>query len=220
MDQHARWKGIVFDFDGTLLDSVHEGRKRFIRIANGLGLPMTEMMHAEIRRLWGVPALAMIETCWPETCVKTFVDAWEEFDCVNQIALFPGVEEIISLLSTQALLSILTMRHHSTHAQLRSHGMADKFHFIYTLDDCPASKPDPRSIERLLAEYKHHGVEMSDLLLIGDSVHADYGLALATGMDFIAVTWGNNSREDFLVAGLHEDWIIDTIEHLPRILIP
>ena len=52
MDQRTRWKGIVFDFDGTLLDSVHEGMKRFIRIADELGLPTTEMIRAKIRRLW------------------------------------------------------------------------------------------------------------------------------------------------------------------------
>lgn len=214
-----RWKAIIFDFDGTLLDSTREGIGRFTKIAVSLGLKVTDVMRAEARAIWGMPGHVMVERFWPDMHTAIFMHAWEEYDCVNQINLFPGVKETIETLSRLLSLSILTSRSHSAPVQLRLHGMEEYFDSICTINDCPAPKPDPRSMEPLLAHYAQLDIKKDHLLLVGDSVHSDYGLARAAQMDFIALTWGNNSREDFLNARLDDRCIIDTIEDLPHIIM-
>lgn len=130
------------------------------------------------------------------------------------IALFPGVADILVALAQHVPLSLLTARSWSTHAQMRFHGIREHFCFVCTLDDSPISKPHPESIRPLLKQYSQRGIELRDLALVGDSVRMDYALACALGTDFIALTWGSNSRNDFLVAGLDASCIIDTLEEL------
>lgn len=218
MSEKTKWKGIVFDFDGTLIDSQREGLKRFLRIADLLGLAVSEEILLQIKKMWGVPGHVLVQASWPETSVSKFMDTWEMFDSKNPLFLFPGTREIIERLSLQFRLSLLTSRDKSTHFQLQCNNLEELFSFVCTLRDSPMPKPHPRSIEPLLDQYKRHGITLKDLVLVGDSVHSDYGLAQALDMDFIAVTWGVNPRNDFVAAGINEQYVIDTIEDLPRLL--
>ena len=214
MNHGTRWKGIVFDFDGTLLDSTREGLSRFIRIAMNLDLEVNDDMIATIKRMWGVPGHILISTCWPHISPETFMREWETFDSANPIALFPGVVDILAVLAQHVPLSLLTARSWSTHAQMRFHGISEHFCFVCTLDDSPMPKPHPESIGPLLEQYKQRGIKLNDLVLVGDSVRMDYVLARALGTDFIALTWGSSSLDDFLAAGLDASCIIDTLEEL------
>ncbi|MDP3778749.1 MAG: HAD family hydrolase [bacterium] len=216
----GRWKGVVFDFDGTLLNSHLTGRERFVRIAATLGLPVSEKTAENIKKMWGTPGYILVEACWPGTCTETFMYHWEKFDSENPLQLFAGAREAVETLSASLLLSLLTSRDWSTHAQLREHGIDSLFTFVCTLEDSPVPKPHPRSIDPLLRSYhERHGVAPNDLVLVGDSVHSDYGLAQAIGMDFIAASWGNNTRDEFLAAGVKTEYIADSIEHLLQMFI-
>ncbi len=215
----GHWKGVVFDFDGTLLNSNVAGRERFAQIAISLGLSVSETAAEKITKMWGAPGYVLIEACWPGADTDAFMYHWEKFDSENPLQLFPGAREAVEALSASLLLSLLTSRDWSTHAQLREHGIDSLFTFVCTLEDSPRPKPHPRSIESLLHSYhEDHGVTQNDLVLIGDSVHSDYGLAKAIGMDFIAASWGNNTRDEFLAAGVKEEYIADSIEHLLQML--
>lgn len=215
----ARWKGVVFDFDGTLLSSHLTGRERFINIAVSLNLPVSEIILDHIKKMWGAPGYVLIQTSWPDACTQDFMHQWETFDSKNPLSLFPGTREMVQTLSTTRHISLLTSRSWSTHFQLRHHAIDSFFSFVCTLEDSPAPKPDPRSIEPLLHLYGvHHRIGLKDLVLVGDSVQSDYELARIIGMDFIAVSWGNNTREDFLAAGVKQCNIVDSIDHLLCIL--
>lgn len=214
MNYGTKWKGIVFDFDGTLLNSTQEGLSRFIQIAVNLGLEVNDNMIATIKRMWGVPGHVLISTCWPHVSHEMFMREWETFDSVNPIALFPGVANTLAVLAQHFSLSLLTARGWSTHAQMRFHGIREHFRFVCTLDDSPMQKPHPESIRPLLEQYRQHGIGPHDLVLIGDSVRADYALAHALGLDFIGLTWGSSSHNDFLAAGVDGKCIVNTIEDI------
>ena len=219
MRQVKRWKGVVFDFDGVLLDSRSVGCERFAEIARSLHLPIFDDTVERIKKIWGAPASVLVTACWPDTCVDTFMRQWEKLDGTYPIALFPGTKEAVELLSSQFVLSILTSRGRSTHFQMQYHVIGQLFSFVCTLDDSPAPKPHSSSIDPLLDLYsEHHNLSLCDLVLVGDSVHSDYGLARAISMDYIAASWGNNSREDFLAAGLPAEYVADSMEHLLQIL--
>ncbi len=216
-----RKQGIIFDLDGTVLNSTEEGKSRFIAIATMLGLGVDDEITAKAWAMWGVPAAVMISTCWPHVHPEIFITAWKEYDRQNPLPLFSGVKETLALLAARFHLSICTSRTgESTHVQLKSNDIDSLFSFVYTYDNSPAHKPDPESIRLLLEDYARHGISHRELVVVGDSVHSDYGLARAVGIEFIALTWGNNSRDDFLAAGLEGCRILDTIEDLLNLLCP
>lgn len=218
MNQETRWKGVVFDFDGTLLDSTQEGLSRFIQIAINLDLEVNDDMIAIVKRMWGSPGHVLVSTCWPHVSREIFMREWETFDSINSIALFPGVADTLAVLAQHISLSVLTARSWSTHAQMRFHGIREHFRFVCTLDDSPMPKPHPESIRPLLEQYRKYSIELNELVLVGDSVRTDYALACALGIDFIGLTWGSNSCNDFLAAGVDEKCIIDTIKDLSRMI--
>jgi len=214
-----RWKGVVFDFDGVLLDSQSVGCQRFVEIARSLDLPVSDDTIGRVKKIWGTPGAVLVKGCWPDACTDTFMHQWEKFDGTHPIPLFSGIQEMIYTLSATRVLTVLTSRGWSTHFQLSHHGIDSFFAFVCTLDDSPMPKPHPRSIEPLLDFYGNlHDASLFDLVLVGDSVDSDYGLAQVTGIDFVAASWGNNSREDFLAAGLPPEYIADSMEHLLKML--
>lgn len=218
MNHGTKWKGIVFDFDGTLLNSTREGLNRFIQIATNLGLEIDDDMIATTKRAWGAPGHVLTSTCWPHISHEIFMHEWETFDSANPIALLPGVVDVLTVLAQYVPLSLLTARSWSTHAQMRFHGIREHFSFVCTLDDSPMPKPHLESIRPLLEQYHQRGIELNDLVLVGDSVRIDYALARALDVDFIALTWGSSSRNDFLAAGLDSSSIIDALEELQTLL--
>lgn len=218
MNAASEKKGIIFDLDGTLLNSVEAGKERFLAIAAMLGLAMNDEIMAHAWSMWGAPARTMISACWPHVNPEVFIALWVEDDIRHPLALFPGVKETLTLLASRFHLSICTSRDTSTHAQLKGNDIDSLFSFIYTQSDCPVPKPNPESIRLLLKDYARHNIYHYDLILVGDSVYSDYALARAAGIEFIALAWGHNSRDDFLAAGVEEHRILDTIEDLARLL--
>ena len=156
---------------------------------------------------------------WPTANVKEFLKTWEKLDSQQPISIFPGVKKVLPILAQSYILSILTSRHKkAAHTQLAFHDLHPLFTFIYALEDCPVPKPDPKSVSSLLQKYKDSGIGKGALVIVGDSVYADMGLARAVDIDFIGVTWGHSSRQDFQNAGVHKERVADSAEELARII--
>jgi len=72
----------------------------------------------------------------------------------------------------------------------------------------------------LLRWYSELGIKKEDIVLVGDTVHGDWGLAKALSLDFYAVTCGGvDTREKFLEAGVPEDNIFESVAHLAPTLL-
>ena len=212
-------KGIIFDFDGTIIDSTHEGVELCCKVAAIHKLPVPDGMKEYIRTLWGKPAHELIKICWPTANGEEFLKDWQELDSQHPISIFPGVKKVLPILAQKYTLSILTSRgKKATHTQLAFHDLHPLFSYVYALEDCPVPKPDPKSIFPLLQKYEESGIGKDALLIVGDSVYADMALARAVDIDFIGVTWGHSSREDFETAGVRKERITDSADELVGII--
>lgn len=212
-------KGVIFDFDGTILDSGKDGVERLLNVAQSLGLDCSQERHAFIRSLWGKTGYDLIEQCWPSVDPMIVLDTWEKFDYETPYPLFPGAKESIEVLGRVNTLSILTSRRESTHAQLAFNELRNSFTFVHTLQECPQPKPHPASIEPLLKRYEALGVRKESLVYVGDSVHADWQLAREVGIQFLAVSWGQSAPEEFLASGVQPGQIVSTFSQLSKKLI-
>lgn len=213
-------KGIILDFDGTIIDSTQEGVELCCKTAVIHKLPVPDGMKEYIRTLWGRPAHELIKICWPTANAEEFLKTWEELDAEQPISIFPGIKKVLPILAQNYTLSILTSRHKkAVHTQLAFHDLHAFFSFVYALEDCPVPKPDPKSIFPLLQKYEESGIGKDALLIVGDSVYADMALARAVDIDFIGVAWGHSSREDFQNAGVYKERVADSAEKLARIIL-
>lgn len=220
---HAR--GVVFDIDGVLIDSLTSGSKLFCQTATTFGLPTDNAVQTTFRRHWGMAALELIPACFPGHAfdVAAFYRQWQQYDQEMLHPLLPGVTTTLPVLAANGqVLSLFSNREESTaRSQLNGHGVTKYFtHAVFLAhDDYP--KPHPYSIHRLFAKYlEYQQIEPHQLLYCGDSVETDLPVARAHGVAFVAVLGGRHTRADFLASGLPNSHIVENLGELLPLLKP
>jgi phosphoglycolate phosphatase len=191
------WRLIVFDCDGTLVDSqaviVACVQAAFAR--EGLSPPLAQAVR-QIVGLSLVQAMLQLmpepELAGAERLAATYKEAFFEHRRRpdHDEPLFPGVVEVLtSLRERGCLLGIATgkamrgLRHVLDH-----HGIEHYFTTLQTADHHP-SKPHPAMLE---AAMRDTGLTAAETALVGDTTF-DIEMARAAGATAIGVTWGNHS---------------------------
>jgi phosphoglycolate phosphatase len=202
-------KLIVFDCDGTLVDSQQMicAAMRQAYEANNLSVPARELLLSIVglslpdafRRLAAHavngsdhPVEALV------TCYKAaFAGMRNSVDHLEP--LYPGARDTLDALAArpETLLGIATGKsQRGVRAVLGRHGLAERFATIQTSDDAP-SKPHPGMV---LAAMRETGAEPHDTVVVGDTVF-DLEMARAAGARAIGVTWGYHPSAALVAAG-------------------
>lgn len=189
-----RYRMIVFDWDGTLMDSaaaivnsiqkacqdldVRPPDDQQARYVIGLGLS-DAMRHA-------VPDL-------PENLYSKMIDRYR-YHYLSQdhgLVLFAGVESILRDLSeTGYLLAVATGKSRiGLSRALEVSGLASTFQSTRCADEC-FSKPHPQMLNELLEEF---ALEPRDALMIGDTTH-DLQMAANAAVDAVGVSYGAHPK--------------------------
>jgi len=219
MEAHG-FKLILFDFDGTLVDSqvnIHRCMARAFE-AEGLEAPS----RAAVRRVVGLSLelaiaslLAEAERHQVEALTAHYRKAFFSLRHAPdyQEALFPGAREALALLERpDVCLGIATGKNlRGLRAALDYHGLSERFMTLQTPDHSP-SKPHPGMVLRALAEI---GCEPRETVLIGDTSY-DIEMAGNAGISSLGVSWGYHPPEELLAAGA--DGVLESFEALPLAL--
>jgi len=213
----ARYKGIIFDLDGTLIDTVPD-------LAVAVDRTLVDMGHepaGEIRvRDWlGNGASKLIERAlrFAEADVPTehghalalFMQHFgEEF--TTRSRLFHGVLEALPALMAQGCsLAICSNRPSHLIKPLLDHLHIGSFFSAWVGgDDLPVKKPDPRPLLHTASKIT---LSPKDCLVVGDSIN-DVQSARSAGMAVAAVRYGYNYGED--ISASHPDLIIGSVLEL------
>ncbi|MEA3250402.1 MAG: HAD-IA family hydrolase [Pseudomonadota bacterium] len=192
-----RYQLVIFDWDGTLVDSEARIVACMQAAARDVGCPA--LSRDSIRDIIGLGLPEAIARLYPwlgsnqaEALRQRYSGHFVSADQVPT-AFFPGVETGIARLrgAEQLKLAVATGKsRRGLDRALASTGSRDWFHASRTADET-CSKPDPRMLEELLGEL---GVEPGAALMIGDTEY-DMQMARALGMDRMAVSYGVHSRE-------------------------
>ncbi|MEO9903742.1 HAD-IA family hydrolase [Nisaea sp.] len=193
-------KLVVFDMDGTLIDSQHlivaSMTRSFER--NGFAAPDPASVRAGVGLPLEVIIASLLPDLLPERCVQLAQDYREDVRATQDRGerhepLMPGAREVVERLDAAGYLIALATGKGSRGARhaLEVHGLIDRFVSIQTSDTAPG-KPHPGMIIQAMNEA---GVEASATIMVGDTVY-DLETARNASVASVVVTWGYHERAD------------------------
>jgi len=185
-----RYPLIVFDWDGTLIDSASAIATCIQEAAREMGLPVPDRerashviglgLHDSLRH--AVPAL-------PPEGYGQFIDCYRRhfLHCEDSMQLFAGMRELLHDLKERGhLLAIATGKsRRGLQRALELAELGEHFHATRCADETHP-KPHPAMLIELLEEL---AIEPQDSLMIGDTSH-DLEMAHAAGVAAVAVCYG------------------------------
>jgi phosphoglycolate phosphatase len=202
---------VIFDWDGTLLDSYHADSQAYLSMFRELGIPwgMQELdLHYSpdwynVYRAAGIPELR-----WAEAD-----RLWRSFYGAHRPKLMKGTREVLRHLSNQHRLGLVTSGDRKrVEGQLREFALFPLFRSRVCGGETELNKPDPGP---LLAVLKKMRVEAEECVYVGDTPE-DLAMSRAAGVRAIAVL-GPFPTEKKLRAAKPE-FLLKKLEELPELL--
>ncbi len=197
--QKKKFSLLVFDWDGTLMDSAARIVASFQSAIVDLG--MEERSPAQIRYIIGLGLDVAIATLFPDAstqqCIQLAKRYRHHFVTTHTLPtpLFPGVAETLySLHAADYWLAVATgkSRKGLNHVLAESQ-LTNLFHSTRTADET-SSKPHPQMLQEIMDEL---GVLAADTLMIGDTQH-DLQMAHNAGVASVAVNYGAHEQSQLL----------------------
>ena len=201
------YKGVIFDLDGTLLDTVEDliFSLNSVLESRNLKTLAREEFNAVIG--YGAKNLCRLaieksRTDFDDDYLDAFFEDYQksyEENYKNKSKPYPGILELIEDLKKRDLsLNVLSNKPDNFTKELI------KLHFGPASFDCvlgeAANFPRKPSPESTLHIVKESGLKASDFLFVGDG-DTDVKTAAGAGVDFVGVSWGYRTVEELRSAG-------------------
>ena len=190
--------GILFDLDGTLLDTLEDLLDATNYALGVHGYPARTLR--ELRRFVGNGAMNQIRLSLPEGStqeeLRTVLDTYKPYytaHCQCKTAPYPGIMEALAVLKESHPIAIVSNKPDAAVKAL----CADFFPGIYALGetaDCPR-KPAPDMVFKAMA-----AIGADTCIYVGDS-EVDVITANKATVPCLSVLWGFRDREDLEAAG-------------------
>ena len=224
-------KLLIFDLDGTLVDSVPDLANAINKMLTAL--ERTTFSEQDIRSWVGNGAQALVERALiagndhsskmastpsvelVSKALNLFLINYREFVCVDSV-LYSNVLETLQTLKSQGYrLAIITNKPIEFVAPiLTTLGLNDLFEQVLGGDSLTAKKPDPLPLLHLSEQLD---IEPKYCLMVGDSKN-DILAAQRAGIQSVGLTYGYNYDEN--IASYNPDFVADEFKQLLDCLTP
>ncbi len=211
---------VIYDLDGTLIDSTEAIVDTFNTILKDEGIPLPAS--GVIESLIGEPMPEILRRLLPPDRQDEVQRFWDVYIPVYarispaKTHILPGVPETLHAFRARGLLqSIATQKKCAVATRILSElGLIGDLDLICGIDDVAHSKPAPDIVELTL---KRLGVKPHEAVMVDDTI---IGLASGknAGVHTVGVTTGTHDREKLLTLG--PDCIIDHMDELTWIISP
>jgi phosphoglycolate phosphatase len=201
----TRMRAVLFDLDGTLLDTLEDIARAFNRVLAARGLPTHDL--SAYRYFVGDGARVLAARALPvETrteamigaCTNAYIDDYQQ-NPIGTARPYDGIPELLTGLTERNLkLAVLSNKAHAATLACVS-GLLDRWHFeaVFGLREGIPRKPDPAGA---LEAARRISVPPDRCLFVGDTA-IDMKTAIASGMVPIGVLWGFRTREELIESG-------------------
>lgn len=208
------YRAVLFDMDGTVLDTLEDLWAAVNVSLRHFSLP--EVSLDAVRAGLGNGAAHLIACCAPEErreAVLAFYKPWYDAHCIIKTQPYPGILPLMERLRArgvrQAIISNKPDPAVRELARVYFPGLLDS---AVGESETVRRKPNPDAV---LAAVGQMGLAVDECVYVGDT-EVDLATARNAGMDCIAVSWGFRSREQLIAAGAAR--IADTAEELEELL--
>jgi 2-phosphoglycolate phosphatase len=192
---------VLWDLDGTLLDSKLSIRETMNTVLAERGLPV--FTKAELDALIGHPLRDILATktedkAVVESMALRYRYAYNESGWVT-VRVAEGLEDLLLRLRQQGVKTgvVTSKGQYETETLLADLGVAHLFDAVVGDDDARPLKPDPAPVVEALRLL---GVEAGRAVMVGDTTF-DVGAAKGAGVACVGVLWGTHDRATLLKAG-------------------
>jgi len=225
--------GLIFDLDGTLLDStgllshipVELGKKYHVSVDESTANMIKEKILSAIR---GTNSRFLILRLIFFTARKYRVswflrlrylrDAIKLYKkLVKEVPIFPGIRETLQFLTIHGIPIAINTTASKSEVLDRFENRMDFLELfadhVITRSDIKKMKPNPESIIMLSNKM---GLKIKDLIIIGD-MNSDIEAGQNAGCTTVGVLTGYSTRE--MMQSYHPDFIIESVKDLPSVFL-
>ncbi|OUY08977.1 phosphoglycolate phosphatase [Acinetobacter populi] len=209
---------ILFDLDGTLVDSARDLYRAMNLTLKDLGRPTVTEQQV---RVWVGKGAAQLCGCviqyqdqkldpaQQQILLQHFLPVYQHNLCV-ETTIYEGVLDFLEYCKTQnkTLVCVTNKPYQAAVELLRQLNLLERFALVLGGDSLTHRKPHP---EPLLHAMQYFGQSAAQTLMIGDSRN-DVEAARAAGIDCIVLSYGYNHGEDIQLC--QPQWVIDSLQQL------
>lgn len=205
------YQALIFDLDGTLLDSLPDLTTSVNLLRTELELPPVQA--DAVRAALGEGARYLLQSLLPantfsEERLEWFLRIYREH-LTDQTRLYAGAGELLKKLAGQPMALVTNKPTIMACEILKRLNLTPYFRVIYGGDSFPEKKPHPRPLQEALRQLD---VAPQQALMIGDH-HTDLQAGKAAGVPTCFCAWGYGND-----AGEIPDIRVASIDELARIL--
>ncbi len=201
------YRGILFDLDGTLLDTLADIGFYINRTLSRYGYPLFPLDKVNTIVGWGLkkalhkalPAGVGDDDACLSKMTKELIADYNS-NPVIKTRPYPGIIELLDELARRkVVLGIFSNKSHPVTLQVVDKTMGlSRFAAVLGSDAGFPRKPEPDGANEVI---RRMGLPKSEILYIGDTI-MDHETAQNAGLDDITVTWGFRSRKQLEEQGV------------------
>lgn len=199
-----KFKGIIFDLDGTLVDSLHDISDAMNIVLKSLNYPTHT--YDTYQYFIGSGLRNLVSKALPATnnsdeqieiCFECMVNEYREM-CTVKTKPYEGILELLDNLTSQNIkLAVFSNKADELTKKIASEIFPDYFDTAVGLSTETLKKPNPFEAVEI---SKNWNLKPEEILFVGDS-DIDMQTAINANMFPVGVTWGYRTEEELKTSG-------------------
>lgn len=207
---------LIFDFDGTITDSIPSAVKAVQKMMAELGFP--HKTAEEINKHVGYGEAPLIsgsigsnDPKLIDKAMKAYAEIYFKSGLKN-ITVYPHVKETLELLNDKIKVILSNKKDDFINKIMENTGLSKYFKEVMGGDTSPCLKPDPCAVVKIANKYK---IPKEKILFVGDMA-IDIQTGKNAGVLTCGVTYGFDGKEK--VQKENPDYLIDDFGDLKNII--
>ena len=208
------YKAVLFDMDGTVLDTVGDLTDAINISLEKFGFPVRSQ--EEVKSFLGKGPAHFVNCAVPEGTdaatkqqVLAFYEPYYDSHCQIRTAPYPGIMDLLKTLKARGIrLAVISNKQEPAVKALAARHFGDLLALAVGTSDSIPCKPNPAAVLSAMGEL---GVEKSETLYVGD-MDVDLNTARNAGIACACVSWGFLGRKK--LESLGAEHIVDSTEEL------